>query len=553
MAKEEIEILPVDGEKLKPELIGEAAEITEEEFKTKYQYFKISWQSGKDQNGNPVKTVKSLNLDYLRFLSILVDLGFRRSIIEKKQSFVQIKDNIIEEVDDGYMRIVFKAHMEKIPDVIRLDKAIIHKSYILNDMMGKQSKMFDTNNTLCHLPIIREDKILNDPVDASYFYYRNKYVMVSADGIKLMDYKALKDYYVWKDSILERDIELKDLEADQEENIWAKFLFNICDKDNERLGRLMHIIGYLLHKYYGGKMKAIVLTDSRISDDPQGRTGKGMIFKGIKHMLNRNTTSNDGTLCTIDGKDFDQKNAARYTMCTINTRIIHISDVQKKYNVENHYNEIEEGIVVKKLYEAPFLLKVKIGISTNRTLKILGESSLDRFVIFDLSDHYNRTNTPLSEFGKWFFRDFTPQEWSLFDNFMLHCVQFYLKDGLVSYKSINLENRILYEQVGEDIVNFLSDFPNAEIDDTWAGDFGIVPMREYEKKDLYHLFITKSGADPKRIGQRYFTTKLRMYKNHDSRWQNDTQDIRGNYFQERRSNGKDLIWFVAVEEKEDNN
>src|SRR5699024_10551609 len=112
--------------------------------------------------------------------------------------------------------------------------------------------------------------INEDTQSEAYFYYTNKCVKITKDKIELLDYTELKNHYVWKESILTCPINLLDFADDQENNIWAKFLFNVCDQDNERLQSLTCIIGYLMHKYYEGKLKAIVFTDSRISDDPQG-------------------------------------------------------------------------------------------------------------------------------------------------------------------------------------------------------------------------------------------------------------------------------------------
>lgn len=519
-------------------------EISEEEFQEKYQFFDIKWKVQQDKEGNTTRIVNSICINYLKFLAILTDLGFRRIDMDKGHYFIYIENNIIEEVDNVYIKGAFKRHMETMPEIIHVSDAIIHRDMILNYLMGRQGNFFDPQNILCHLPILNMDQINQDTQDESYFYYTNKCVKITAENIELLDYSELSNKYVWSDSILTRDINLLDFLEDQENNIWAVFLGHVCDGDSMRLLALMRIIGFLMHKYYEGKMKAIVFTDSRISDDPQGRTGKGLIFKGIKQMMNRDNKTDRGVLCTINGKEFKLDNERRYEKCDINTRVVHINDVKANYDVECHYNEIEDGITVNKKFQLPFTIHAKIGISTNRTLKIAGDSSLDRFQVFDLSSHYSKEWTPEKEFGKWFFRDFTEHEWAMFDTFMLQCMQYYLKEGLLPYKSINLEKRLLHEQIGEDMINFLDDFPNGLLEDAWAGDFGLIPDREYEKKALYKLFVDINQCDVKRYTQRRFTKKLRYFKHLSEKWKSDSQDKEGNYFHERRSNGKDYIQFI---------
>lgn len=531
-----------------PNNLDPTQEITEEKFKEKYQFFDIKWKSDVDKDGNTTRKVGGIQINYLKFLAILTDLGFRRIDIDKGHYFIHIENNIIKEVDEVYIKGSFKLHLESMPEVMHIESALLHRNMILNYMLGRQANFFDPKNILCHLPVINTEQINEDTEKEAFFYYANKCVKVTAENIELLDYSTLSDKYVWADSILTREINLLDFDADQENNIWAKFLFEVCDQDNERLIILMQIIGYLMHKYYEGKLKAIVFTDSRISDDPQGRTGKGLILKGIRQIMNRDNHTDKGVVCTINGKEFNPDNERRFEKCDINTKLIHINDVKANYDVERHYNEIEDGITVNKKFQNPFTIWVKIVLSTNRTLKINGDSSLDRFRIFDLSAHYSKDWTPEKEFGKWFFRDFTEHEWNLFDSFMLFCMQNYLKDGVKEYKSINLEKRILHEQIGEELINFLEDFPNAEIEESW-NDFGIVPGRDYNKKALYDAFIRITGSDSKRYSQRRFTSKLRHYKHLSEKWKSDSQDKEGNYYQEKRSNGKDFIWFELNENK----
>ena len=521
--------------------LDKTQEITKDQFKEKYQFFDIRWKTETDKEGNQTQVVRGIEINYLKFLAILSDLGFRRIDIDKGHYYLHVHNNVIEEVDDVYVQGTFKKHLETMPEIIQLDKATIRRNMVLNYMIGRQAKFFD-KNILCHLPMINMDQINEDTREEAFFYYSNKCVKVTKDNIELLDYATLNNKYVWADSILTREINLLEFEDDQENNLWANFLFEVCDQDQGRLTVLMQIIGYMMHKYYEGKMKAIVFTDSRISDDPQGRTGKGLIFKGIRQMMNRNNKTDRGVLCTINGKEFNPDNERRYEKCDINTHVIHINDVRNNYDVERHYNEIEDGITVNKKFQLPFTIHAKIGISTNRTLKINGDSSLDRFQVFDLSAHYSKDWTPEKEFGKWFFRDFTEHEWNMFDSFMLFSMKSYLKNGLTAYKSINLEKRILHEQVGEELINFLKDFPNMAIEEEW-NEFGIIPKREYDKKALYDAFIRITSADAKRYSQRRFTTKLRHYKHLSKGWKSDSQDKEGNYYQERRSHGKDYIWF----------
>lgn len=514
--------------------------ITREEFAEKYQFFDIKFERPKDEEDS-TKRVRDLQINYVKFLHILETLGFRRMDIDKSRCLIHINNNIIREVDSTNIQDAFLKHIRKLPDKIELGDIKITKTMILNKVLKSLSFYF-SKELLYQLKGCDNVNMNADTKDEAFFYYQNKYVRVTQAAIEVLDYASLKDQVIWDNSILPRNIQILE-EEPNEENIWFKFLSNVCAGDETKLHSLCTIIGYLMHKYYEGKMKGIIFTDSRISDNPEGRTGKGLICKGIGYMLNKKMGL-DNVYCEINGKSFDTNDNRRYQMAEINTKLIHLDDVKPNYNVEAHYTELANGILVDKKNIHPFIIYVKMVITTNRTIKLRGASSLDRFEMFDLSDHYSDSYSPEQDFKKWFFRDFTEKEWYLFDTLMLICSQMYLRDGLVRTKSINLEKRVLHEQVGEELVNFLQDFPNGEIDMAFAGDFGIIPNRQYNKKDLYNLFIKKTEIDSRKLSQRVFTSKLRLYKEYMMRWKKDVQDKEGDFAQERRSSGNDLIWFV---------
>ena len=56
----------------------------------------------------------------------------------------------------------------------------------------------------------------------------------------------------------------------------------------------------------------------------------------------------------------------------------------------------------------------------------------------ELSQYYNSKKTPLDEFDKLLFDDWDKEEWLRFDNYMLSCLQKYIKNGFTKAEFKNL-------------------------------------------------------------------------------------------------------------------
>jgi hypothetical protein len=93
-----------------------------------------------------------------------------------------------------------------------------------------------------------------------------------------------------------------------------------------------------------------------------------------------------------------------------NTQIIHIADLKPNTPFSIFYNDITEGIVVEQKNEKPFIIKAKILLSTNQTIKLEGASDYDRCIEFEFSNYFSDKYKPEQEFGHWFFRDWSDNE-----------------------------------------------------------------------------------------------------------------------------------------------
>jgi len=254
-------------------------------------------------------------------------------------------------------------------------------------------------------------------------------------------------------------------------------------------------MGYLLHSHFLGKLKAVVFTDSKISDVPCGRTGKTLVGQALAFIKK---------YIELNGKDYDPTNKHKYQEVNLDTQIVHVNDLKKNFDFENLFNDITEGIVVDKKNIQPFKVKAKMIISTNKTIKIEGDSALDRAIEFEFSNHYNAKFSPEDEFHHWFFRDWNEAEWMNFFNFFLFCICSYLKNGVINAVPVNLNRRKLRENTSQEFEEFMD--CQVRVGEIKSGI-------EYNKKVLFDHFLLDSPeyAEVKSFKQSRFTEWLRVY------------------------------------------
>lgn len=313
------------------------------------------------------------------------------------------------------------------------------------ELMADNSQAFSSR----YLSMIKtiDVKFNRDSFNASYIYYKNVAIKTTADSIDVLKYNEIPDL-IWQNQIINREIQL----SDESEGVFKTFIWRISGEDVERYYTLKSVIGYLMHSYQNdAKPKAIIFNDEMLSDDiPNGGSGKGLIHKAIGQIK---------SIVTEDGKKFDPRGQFAYQKANKDTQIFLLDDVSKNFNFESLFSIITEGMTVEKkgqdAYQIPFKESPKISITTNYTVKGSGASFYRRVFEVEIANHFNENHTPEDEFKHHFFTDWDDQEWQRFDNFMIRCIQFYLKNGLVESKKVNLALRKLNNDLGAEFIEFM--------------------------------------------------------------------------------------------------
>jgi len=414
-----------------------------------------------DSEGN----VKSeIRIRYKEFIDLLYSFGFRRYDIEKASIYIRIENNVVTEysitqIQDYFLNYI-KSLPEKLEDNVRRD-SLLEKFYSnpSNYFCERKLNLLMCNETL---------QFNADTRDAVFLYFQNGYVKVTKEGYDLYDYASLNKC-IWANQILSRNFEKTEF-IDSQKAEFSKFCFNVANKNVERYHSLMSIIGYNLHTYFDTKLKASIFTDSKICETPSGRTGKTLFCKALGKIKN---------YCEINGKDFDPTYRHKYQEADIDTQIVCLNDVKSPFDFELLYNDITEYLPVQRKNQQPFRIKAKLLITTNKTIQTAGDSSKDRCIEFEFSEHYSSSYSPENEFGHRFFTEWTKSEWNLFDNFLMSCISFYFQGGLIEPKPINLNRRKLIEQTSPELVEFF----DRCLENRYL-EFG----KEYPKGDVHKYF-----------------------------------------------------------------
>ena len=442
----------------------------------------------------------AVSLLHYEFKEFLEDNGYYKYSPEGTKSyvFVKVKNNLIDDTSEEEIKDFVLGYVR--------DNAEIN----IYNFFAEKTKYFKEEFLNLLDPV--DVYFVSDTKDAAYLYYRNCAVCVKRDSIETIDYMDLGGY-VWKKQVIQRDFKVQPVtDCD-----YKQFIFNVSGGDDARARTLESTIGYMLHGYKNlGYCPAVIVNDEVITQNPEGGTGKGIFVSAIGKMKN---------LVILDGKAFSFEKSFPYQLLSTDTQVLTFDDVRKKFDFERLFSIVTEGITVEKknrdAIKIPFENAPKVIITTNYAIKGKGNSFERRKWEVEFSAYYSKEFTPEHEFGRLLFSDWDEEEWLLFDNYMISCLQVYLNEGFIKSKFTNLEIRRLIAETVEEFVEWATDQQNEE--------FFKVNERIYGQ-DLHNAFVS-DNSDFQKLSNRVFYRWIDAYINYkfktSAKW---ARDNRGKYF-----------------------
>ena len=459
--------------------------LTEEEIIKKYDYKGEENVKKALETAHKEKTIsifwykdkKGVHIVNHLYKQWLEQSGFYKFYPENSESFIFVKkvNNLVEDTNENKLKDFVLDHLYKLDDIDVYEYISGRSSYFKEDYLNFLENV-DVN-------------FKKDTRYKAYIYFKNCAVEISKNEIKEIDYLNI-DGYVWQKHIINREFEKSNIL----ENDYSKLVYNISGKSEDKEKSIKSTIGYLLHSFKtSANNKAVILNDETISENPNGGTGKGLFINAISKLKR---------VVTIDGKTFSFEKSFPYQTVSADTQILVFDDVKKNFNFELLFSLITEGITLEKKNKDAIKLPIekspKILISTNYAIGGNGNSFERRKWELEFCQHYKPNYTPLDEFGRMLFTDWSSEDWLAFDNYMISCVQLYLEQGLIESEFNNLEIRKIIAKTSFEFYE-------------WVLDNSIALNTRHTKSELYNRFIEDYQDYKKWLSQKRFTQWVETY------------------------------------------
>lgn len=436
-----------------------------------------------------------------------------------KSMYVRRNGCILEEISIEKIKDLVKAHLfviETTSFTFRRKKYILTQGDVRNCFL-KQSHLIFNDKWLEHLEICNKP-MLKDTGDDCFIIFKNVIIRISKNDlvVKTKNIDEFNGSCIWKDNVIQKDYQ----EAKEyENNPFFTFTKNVTKGVEGRYDSLRSAIGYLIHNYNGlSDGRAVILYDEAITgaNKPMGGTGKGLFANAISKVR---------TVTKIDGKNFKQSNRFKFDLVKPSTQTIWLDETDSDFNFEDLFSNLTDGFTNEQKFKSQSFTKQNLSpkmlICSNKAFSNIGSSNKRRQFIIEFNNHYSSqivkgTENPIAkELGILFGENWTSNTWNEFYTFLIDCVLFYFKNGLVPYnvKSVNIN--YLKQKTSDEFV-------------TWSENKDFELNVEYSKDNLFGEY-SKIDSECKRRG---FTNWLMLYANSKD-WN----------YKNKTSNGKSSITF----------
>lgn len=275
------------------------------------------------------------------------------------------------------------------------------------------------------LPLIESEKLIYYQ-DSRYTFglpFKNGFMLMDKNGVIIkQEYNSVNGFFM-KNVVQERDFTQTDEVGDYEQ------LIKNVSGNNEK--PFMSMIGYLSHTYKDPILSpCIILTDEN-SDDINRNGGRCKSILGV-------ALSQFLTQKLKGGNEFRPSYNHNYADLQKGIRLYVIDDVGAGFKYDDLYTNILGSIDCQRkginADEIKFKETPKFLITSNWVIphSSVSNSTNRRFVEFKFNDHYNKDNSPATEFGRRLFEDWDEAEFDRFYSYIFRCVKLFFDNGLIT-------------------------------------------------------------------------------------------------------------------------
>lgn len=431
---------------------------------------------------------KRLQLSLDKFIEWLGGQGFRKHRSSGgTYATVRVEASVVSEVDRGQLFDHVLHYLTNLP--FEVDG--VYTFQIRELVLAQERKLLD-GNFLQALPTLDEDWLRDGPREA-YYFFRNCWVTVAAQGIATAAYDSLPGQ-IWAEQVRAHDFVAIAPDAALQAD-FHQFTVNVSGGNADRLALLRASLGYLLHGYKEEQnAKCVIFVDEvATTGKPDGRTGKSLLIKAVGELVQ---------VTTIAGATFRFEDSFRFQRISAATRLAYFDEWDgRRLPFKKLFTEITSEIAVNRKNHAeftiPFSDSPKFAITTNDVVSGEGGSHEGRKIEIPLAPHYSARHTPKDDFGVGFFKEgWDKSEYNRFFNLALGWVQQFLAGGrqLTQLASAALDARKLEDSTSPEFLEFarteLAD-QEARGNTLWA-------------EDAYKEYLVYAGESDRRFPMRRF-------------------------------------------------
>lgn len=315
---------------------------------------------------------------------------------------VRIVDNFIDTVTERQFQDALKDYINEEDADIREELCNIYEAF-----MQKNG-----NYTMSRLQLLDASLIMRDSKDICYKYYKNGYLIITAESIEFTNYED-SDLLIWKHSIQNRNY------VKGESGVYRDFIKRAVQyPDAAKL-----VMGYLSHEYKDETTGYIIVLTEVCPDPKQGGgSGKNVFCNLLK--LTTTYTSKPGAQSKFDEKFFQSWNRQR---------VFGISDVDKNFDFM-FLKEPSTGVFIwKKLFKDEVEIPVEDGpkfiVQTNYSYEVSDGGLRRRIIPLEFTQFFTAQGGLDVYYGKHFPDQWDDGDYAGFDTYIAESVQEWLKSG----------------------------------------------------------------------------------------------------------------------------
>lgn len=411
-------------------------------FKTK---IKIFWKSH-TKYGQPSFIIdRALISDYLEWK------GYKRlSCFEDFQIF-QLIDNI------AYLKTPQIVYNDLLDFIKEQENDTLRSCFIEQG----ENLLLSKKAILGSLPVLEKERY-QDSKETVRLFFLDTIVVIRADKIKTLSFKKFRklDKFIFSERIIPRNF----IKINKKESDFKQFL-RLATNDNYHFESVCTSMGYLISSYKNPSIaKAAIITDilSQVRNEAFGRSGKGLFIKALSKVIN--VVEYNGKVTDLSNDKFVFQNV------NITTSLIVLQDVTRDFLFESLFSTLTDSMSIERKHRSKISISFsespKVAITTNYTIPQDTDSFNDRKHLVTLNNFFNAKNKPEKHFKSLLF-DWAEHEWLSFDNFIIECVQLFLKKGLIKYDSSDLKLQKLINITSKKFVEVMNSSYD-ELNNYWS-------------------------------------------------------------------------------------